>query len=175
MAFDPYLWRNRIQAAFLVAIGTNDEFFGLGTPNEMMEHLQNDKAFLAIDNLPHTWVSQKHLAAWRMWLMHTFEAEKIPKVEMRSESTETELKVSATVVFDEALEHIRLYYAYNPNNDWRFSRWEWQDMTPGDEKYLGLLRRKPREHLAYYVEVGHRGPGGLGYVSSLVETLRFYQ
>ena len=175
MAFDPYLWRNRIQASFLVAIGTNDEFFGLGAPNEMIEHLQNDKAFLAVDNLPHTWVSQKHLAAWRMWLMHTFKARKIPKVEMKSESTETELKVSATVVFDGAFEHIKLYYAYNPNNDWRFSRWESQDMTPGDEKYTGLLRRKPREHLAYYVEVGHSGLGGLGYVSSLVETLRFDQ
>ena len=79
MAYDPYLWRDRIQAAFLVAIGTNDEFFGLGTPNEMMEHLPGDKAFLAIDNLPHTWVSQKHLAAWRMWLMHTFRAEKFPR------------------------------------------------------------------------------------------------
>jgi hypothetical protein len=35
--------------------------------------------------------------------------------------------------------------------------------------------KTPMENLAYYVEVGHNGPGGLGYVSSLVETLRFDQ
>jgi PhoPQ-activated pathogenicity-related protein len=175
MAFDPYLWRDRIQAAFLVTIGTNDEFYGLGTPNEMMEHLQGDKAFLAIDNLPHTWVSQKHLAAWRMWLMHSFQGRNIPQVEMRSESTERSLNVSAKVVFDGVFDHIKLYYAYNQVNDWRFARWESQDMTRRNGEYKGLLQRKPREHLAYYVEVGHSGPGGLGYVSSLVETLRFDQ
>ncbi|MBI4768263.1 MAG: hypothetical protein HY787_27310 [Deltaproteobacteria bacterium] len=175
MAYDPYLWRDRIQAAFLVAIGTNDEFFGLGTPNEMMEHLLGDKAFLAIDNLPHTWVSQKHLAAWRMWLMHTFEGRKIPKVEMRSEATATQLKVSATVVFDEDFETVKLYYAYNPVNDWRFSQWESQEMVRGDGEYTGLIQRRPGENLAYYVEVSHNGWGGRGYVSSLVETLRFDQ
>jgi len=35
-AYDPYIWRDRIRASFLVAIGTNDEFYGLGAPNEMM-------------------------------------------------------------------------------------------------------------------------------------------
>jgi len=175
MAYDPYLWRDRIQAAFLVAIGTNDEFYGLGTPNEMMEHLQGDKAFLAIDNLPHTWVSQKHLAAWRMWLTHVFQGRKVPAVEMRSEITATELKVSATIVFDEDLEHIKLYYAHNPANDWRFSQWKSQEMTKQDGLYTGQIPRKSGENLAYYVEVGHNGPGGLGYVSSLVEILRFDQ
>lgn len=37
MAFDPYLWRDQIQPAYLVAIGTNDEFYGLEAPNEMLE------------------------------------------------------------------------------------------------------------------------------------------
>lgn len=32
MHFDPYLWRDRIKAAYLVALGTNDEFFALGAP-----------------------------------------------------------------------------------------------------------------------------------------------
>jgi PhoPQ-activated pathogenicity-related protein len=175
MAYDPYLWRDRIQAAFLVAIGTNDEFFGLGTPNEMMEHLQGDKGFLAIDNQPHTWVSQKHLAAWRMWLMHTFQGRKIPIMEVKSEFTRTELRVSATVDFDGDLEQVRLYFAYNTTNDWRFSRWEAQELTQHQGKHTALLQRKPGEHLAYYLEVGHKGPGGIGYVSSLVETLRFDQ
>jgi len=70
--FDPYLWRDKIKASYMLALGTNDEFYGLGTPNEMINQLQGDKAFLAVDNLPHTWVSEKHLAAWRTWLAHTF-------------------------------------------------------------------------------------------------------
>ena len=48
---------------------------------------------------------------------------------MRSETTATELKVSATVIFDGDFETIKLYYAYNPLNDWRFSRWESQEMV----------------------------------------------
>lgn len=35
----------------------------------MMTLFQGDKAYLAVDNLPHSWVSEKHLIAWRMCLL----------------------------------------------------------------------------------------------------------
>jgi len=45
MAFDPYIFRKKIKAAFFIAVGTNDEFFALGAPNGMMGQLDGDKAF----------------------------------------------------------------------------------------------------------------------------------
>lgn len=33
-AYDSYIWRDQIKSSLLVAIGTNDEFFGLGSSNE---------------------------------------------------------------------------------------------------------------------------------------------
>ncbi|WP_454736484.1 hypothetical protein [Cupriavidus necator] len=41
--FDPYMWRNQMRSSFLVALGTNDEFFALGTPNSMMTEMSGDR------------------------------------------------------------------------------------------------------------------------------------
>jgi len=173
MAFDPYLWRDQIKPAYLVAIGTNDEFYGLGSPNEMMEQMQGDKAFLAVDNLPHSWVSEKHLAAWRMWLARAFYGRSIPDIAVTTSKSEKALSIKAKITGKPTIEHVRLFYAYNTTTDWRFSTWQHADMREAEGQYHGKLDRKPDEHLAYYVEVGHTGTGGLGYVSSLVEILRF--
>ena len=173
MAFDPYLWRDQIKPAYLVAIGTNDEFYGLGTPNEMLEGMPGDSAFLAVDNLPHSWVSQKHLAAWRMWLAHAFFGREIPSVAVSAQASDKVLSITVEVKSESPVEHVKLFYAYNSTPDWRFSQWQSVDMKAMYGSYAGELPRKTDEHLAYYVEVGHTGKGGMGYISSLVEILRF--
>ena len=173
MAFDPYLWRNQIKPAYLVALGTNDEFYGLGAPNEMLEAMSGDKAFLAVDNLPHSWVSVKHLAAWRMWLAHAFFGREMPSVTVSTQADDKVLSITSEVAGKSKIEHVKLFYAYNPTTDWRFREWKSVEMKSMYGSYVGELQRKADEHLAYYVEVGHTGEGGLGYISSLVETLRF--
>ncbi|TFG17940.1 MAG: hypothetical protein EU533_08020, partial [Promethearchaeota archaeon] len=37
MTFDPYIWRQQIKSSFMIAIGTNDEFTGLGAPDGMIK------------------------------------------------------------------------------------------------------------------------------------------
>jgi PhoPQ-activated pathogenicity-related protein len=173
MAFDPYLWRDQIKPAFLVAIGTNDEFYGLGAPNEMLAEMPGDKAFLAVDNLPHSWVSEKHLAAWRMWLAKAFFGREIPSVTVSTLPSDDVLAITVETKSESPVEHVKLFYATNPTTDWRFIKWQSVVMKAMYGSYVGELQRKADEHLAYYVEVGFTGKGGLGYISSLVEILRF--
>jgi PhoPQ-activated pathogenicity-related protein len=171
MAFDPYLWRDQIKAAYLVAIGTNDEFYGLEAPNEMLEQFSGNKAFLAIDNLPHTWTSQKHLAAWRMWLRYTFQGGKIPQVTTKLEKAAAVVNITVDVIFDAAPLHVRLYYSYNHSHDWRFARWNHKEMELVSNRYQSQLEAVPDSHLALYAEVEYEAMGESAYVSSLVAVL----
>jgi hypothetical protein len=66
----------------------------------MLEQFSGDKAFLTIDNLPHTWVSQKHLVAWRMWLSYIFKGAKIPQVTTKVEKAAAVVNINADVIFD---------------------------------------------------------------------------
>ena len=173
MAFDPYIWRNRITTPYFVALGTNDEFYSLGAPNGMMEKLQGDTAFLYIDNVPHTWVSQKHLAAWRMWLAHVFYERELPKIRVSTESEQSSLVVNAYVKAPSPIKGVRLFYSYNGSNDWRFAEWNSSPMKIIEEgSYTAGLALDEENNLAYYVEVEDHGKGGTGYTSSLVDIIR---
>lgn len=161
--FDPYMWRNQMRSSFLVALGTNDEFFALGTPNSMMTEMSGDKAFLAVDNLPHTWVSAKHLAAWRMWLAHTLLGRKLPPMEARGAAQGAQYAVQARVKADAPPAGVRLFYAYNPVTvDWRKAKWESVPMNRDGETYAATLALRAGDRLAYYVEVEDEGKGGTG-------------
>jgi len=173
MAFDPYLWRDQIQAAYLVAIGTNDEFYGLEAPNEMLEQFSGDKAFLAVDNLPHTWISRKHLAAWRMWLRYTFQGAKVPQVTTKLEKAGAFVNVTADVIFDAAPSHVRLYYVHNHSHDWRSSKWDHKEMELVSNQYQSQLEVLPDSHLALYAEVEFEDMGEPAFVSSLVTVLPY--
>ena len=121
--------------ALRCVIGTNDEFYGLGAPNEMMKMFNGDKAFLAVDNLPHTWVSQKHLVAWRMWLRHTFCGRGIPKIEVESQKSENTVRVAAAVSSPTPIQGVTLFHAYNPSTDWRFATWFGAPMASENGRY----------------------------------------
>lgn len=169
--FDPYMWRDRIKARFLVALGTNDQFYALGSSNSMLKEMSGDKAFLAVDNLPHSWVSQKHLAAWRMWLAHTFQQRPLPRIDAKGSIEADHLSVVAKVDAPTPLAGVRLFYAYNPiATDWRRAKWASVPMALGEGGYAAQLPRRSGQSLAYYVEVEDTGAGGPGYVSSLMES-----
>ena len=168
--YDPYMWRNHIRAPFLVALGTNDEFFALGTPNSMLSEMKGDRAFLAMDNLRHSWVSTKHLAAWRMWLAHSFLGRPIPGISARAHVDGAELAVQARVEAAPSPIKVRLFHAYNPlQTDWRRAHWSAIELPLVDGAYAARLPRREGQRLAWYVEVEDRGAGGAGYVSSLVQ------
>lgn len=170
--FDPYMWRDRIKSSFLVAIGTNDEFYALGSANSMLREMAGDKAFLAIDNLPHSWVSRKHLAAWRMWLAHTFMGRAIAKIEPKAVVEAGQLVVTAKLGSETHPVGVRLFHSYNAAAaDWRGARWNSVPMVEADGVFSARLPLERGRKLAYYVEVEDTGLGGPGYVSSLVETL----
>lgn len=171
--YDPYFWREKIQSSYLIAIGTNDEFYGLGAPNEMLQMFNGDKAFLAVDNLPHTWVSQKHLIAWRMWLQHTFYKRPIPGVSIGSQKSESTLRVEAKVESETDIHAVRLFYAYNTSTDWRFATWFSKTMKGSGGHYVSHLDIKKSENLACYVEVEDRFHGLSGLVSSPVSVERY--
>lgn len=168
--FDPYMWRDKIKARYLVALGTNDEFYALGSANSMLTEMRGDKAFLAVDNLTHTWVSQKHLAAWRMWLAHTFLNRHIPTIDSKAVVKEGMLLVSAKIGSETQPVSVRLLYSYNNVfADWRKAKWQSMDMQRASAEYSAQVPLKEGHKLAYYVEVEDVGQGGAGYVSSLVE------
>ncbi len=170
--FDPYMWRDKIKARYLVALGTNDEFYALGSSNSMLKEMPGDKAFLAVDNLTHTWVSQKHLSAWRMWLAHTFLNRSIPTIDARAVVNEGSLLVSAKVVSEAQPVSVRLFYSYNKASaDWRKAKWQSMGMRSANGEYAAQVPLKEGQKLAYYVEVEDVGQGGDGYVSSLVESV----
>ncbi|VWB59597.1 hypothetical protein BLA13014_02649 [Burkholderia aenigmatica] len=172
MHFDPYLWRDRIKAAYLVALGTNDEFFALGAPNSMMTEMPGDKAYLAIDNVRHSWVSTKHLAAWRMWLARTFAGRRVPRMPVvRHETAGDRLAVAARVE-PEHVSGVRLFHAFHPvSQDWRSATWQSTPMAARDGEWHAALNLRAGHNLAWYVEVEHDGAGGPGYVSSLVQNV----
>ena len=170
--FDPYMWRDKIKPSYLVTLGTNDEFFALGASNSMLTEMSGDKAFLAIDNTPHMSISPKHLAAWRMWLAHTFQNRVIPRIEAKGVADAERLRVSAKVDAQTQLVGVKLFYSYNPiAKDWRQATWESLPMDSRDGSYAASLPLKPGQKLGYYVEVEDSGVGGTGYVSSLVQTV----
>ncbi|MBZ5789683.1 PhoPQ-activated pathogenicity-related family protein [Burkholderia contaminans] len=173
MHFDPYLWRDRIKAAYLVALGTNDEFFALGAPNSMMTEMPGDKAYLAIDNVRHSWVSTKHLAAWRMWLARTFAGRLVPGTPaVRHEAAGDRLAVVARVE-PVRVSGVSLFHAFHPvSQDWRTATWQSTPMAARDGEWHAALSLRPGYNLAWYVEVEHGGAGGPGYVSSLVQIVR---
>jgi len=170
--YDAYMWRQQMKPSFLVALGTNDEFFALGTPNSMLREMSGDKAFLAVDNQRHSWVSRKHLAAWRMWLAHTFLGRPLPMIEAKGVVDGNELVVNASVRSAKPPTDVRLYYAYNPlATDWRGAKWTSMALADKGDGYAARLPRKAGQRLAYYVEVEDTGIGGAGYLSSLVESV----
>jgi PhoPQ-activated pathogenicity-related protein len=167
--FDPYMWRNNIKSTYLVAMGTNDEFYALATPNSMIKEMSGDKAFLAVDNTPHTWVSKKHLVAWRMWLAHTFLGRSIPKIKTEAKAQGSKFPITAQIDSENPPQEVRLFYSYNQTSDWRQSKWDSMAMDMKEGSYTATLDLKKGLKLGYYVEVQDTGKGGTGYVSSLVE------
>jgi len=166
--YDPYLWREKIKSSYFVVLGTNDEFFGLGTPNEMMNSLNGDKAFLAIDNTDHTYVSQKHLLAWRMWLEHNFKKRPVPEVLVEVDKTDNILLVNAKVTSQLPVKEVKLFYAYNEGTDWRFATWESVSMKTEQRIFKGNLKLLEKQALGYYVQVRDSQDG---IISSLIETI----
>jgi len=170
MAFDPYIWKKKITTPYFIALGTNDEFFGLGAPNGMMNELQGDKAFLYVDNLKHTWVSNKHLHSWRLWLAHVFNDRELPEIKMDAETKGTTVHVAANVTSANTLKKVRLYYSVNRSLDWRAAKWQAKSMELVNGSYQAHLEKIAGKHLAYYVEVeDFHEKGGTGYLSSLVK------
>ena len=106
-------------------------------------------------------------------LTYTGKRWSIPSVTVSTQADDKVLSITSEVAGKSKIEHVKLFYAYNPTTDWRFREWKSVEMKSMYGSYVGELQRKADEHLAYYVEVGHTGEGGLGYISSLVETLRF--
>ena len=173
MTFDPYLWRQQIKSSYMIAIGTNDEFTGLGTPDGMIKYFEGDKAILYIDNLPHTWTSIKHLAAWKMWLAHIYRGRNIPTIELKSETINSKLKITVIAKSSTEIRNVNLYYSFNKTFDWRFAKWEYYKMDKVNKTYNFSLNLLPDMNLAYYVEVeDFDESSGSGYVSSLVEFIR---
>ena len=173
MTFDPYIWRQQIKSSFMIAIGTNDEFTGLGTPDGMIKNFEGDKAILYIDNLPHTWTSIKHLNAWRMWLAHIYRGRDIPKIELKSETGNSTLKITVFPKSSTEIRNVRLYYSFNKTSDWRFAKWEYITMEKDNDSYICSLDLMSDMNLAYYVEVEDLDDSsGSGYISSLIEFIR---
>ena len=164
--YDPYIWRDQIKSSYFVVLGTNDEFFGIGSPNEMMTSFNGDKAFLAIDNITHTWVSDKHLAAWRMWLAYNFRQHTIPAIKVNAEKTNQTLSIRAEVKSDYQIKKVKLYYAVNDSSDWRFATWFSKPMELQNGNYTSSFDLKETQSLGYYVEVEDSKEG---LVSSLIE------
>jgi PhoPQ-activated pathogenicity-related protein len=164
--YDPYLWREKIKSAYFVVLGTNDEFFGIGSPNEMMNSLNGDKAFLAIDNTEHTYVSQKHLLAWRMWLQHSLKERLVPDVTVEVEMTENTLVVDAYVTSQLPVKAVKLFYAYNESTDWRFATWESITLMAEKGVFEGRLEIIENLTLGYYIQVKDEKDG---LISSLIE------
>ncbi len=168
--FDPYMWRSRINVPFVVTLGTNDQFYALGSANSIIKEMSGDRAFIAIDNTNHTWVSPKHLAAWRLMLAHTFFKRPFATVQAKGTLEADQLQVQAKVDTATDLKAVRLFYAYNPvTMDWRQSKWESTPMTKSDSGYAAQVPRRDGQSIGYYVEVEDTGIGGTGYVSSLME------
>nr|WP_276598340.1 PhoPQ-activated protein PqaA family protein [Roseateles koreensis] len=168
--FDPYIWRNKIKSNYLVTLGTNDEFFALGAANSMMKELRGDKAYLAIDNVKHAWVSPKHLAAWRVWLAHTFLSRGIPKIESKNSLEGDQLLIQAKTDKPASAVVVKAFYSYNKiTDDWRAAQWQSVPMTAAEGGYSTRLPLKEGFKLAYYVEVEDSGVGGTGYISSVIE------
>ncbi len=173
MAFDPYIWKKKITTPYFVALGTNDQFYGLGAPNAMMSELESDKAFLYVDNVDHTWVSRKHLHSWRTWLAHVFYDRKLPKIKVETQTNGPTLSVVADVSSPNTLKNVRLYYSVNRSLDWRSAKWEFKSMERVNGRFEAELEKVVGKNLAYYVEVeDFHDKGGLGYVSSLVQINR---
>ena len=166
--FDPYLWLDQIKPSYFVVLGTNDEFFGLGSPNEMMTSFNGDKAFLAVDNTDHTYVSPKHLLAWRMWLEYNFHHRPIPTIEVTTDQTSREFLVSAEVASLLPIKGVKLFYSYNQGHDWRFATWTSKPMKEEGHVYSTALELKDNQNLGYYVQIRDSRDG---LVSSLIETV----
>lgn len=173
MAFDPYIWRRKIQTPYMIGIGTNDEFTGLGTPDGMIKNMNTDKAILYIDNLSHTWVSKKHLFSWKMWLAHCFYDRPIPRIKLTSKRQSSIIKISAKVITDTKIDDVKLFYSFNNNFDWREAKWSSLSMKFLGNSYRITLNLKKEMNFAYYVEVeDHHDKGGKGYVSTIINFLR---
>ena len=164
--YDPYIWQDQIKSSYFVVLGTNDEFFGLGSPNEMLTSFKGDKAFLAIDNITHTWVSEKHLAAWRMWLAYNFRQREIPEIKVGIVKKSKLISFKSTIKSAWPLKGVKLYYAYNDSADWRFATWFSVPMEPEGGIFKAKLDLKENHNLAYYVEVEDSQNG---LISSLIE------
>ncbi|HOK13286.1 MAG TPA: hypothetical protein PK221_13555, partial [Ottowia sp.] len=114
--------------------------------------------------------STKHLAAWRMWLAHSFLGRPIPGISARAHVDGAELAVQARVEAAPSPIKVRLFHAYNPlQTDWRRAHWSAIELPLVDGAYAARLPRREGQRLAWYVEVEDRGAGGAGYVSSLVQ------
>jgi hypothetical protein len=164
--YDPYLWREKIKSSYFVVLGTNDEFFGIGSSNEMMNSLKGDKAYLAIDNTEHTYVSQKHLLAWRMWLQHSLKKRQVPRVTVEVKQTDNTLVVDAHVTSQLPVKEVKLFYAYNESTDWRFATWEGVSLAAEGGTFKGRLELLENKTLGYYVQVKDEEDG---LTSSLIE------
>ncbi|GAA3469835.1 PhoPQ-activated protein PqaA family protein [Nonomuraea roseola] len=165
--FDPYFWRETITTPWFVVNGTNDPFFAVDVA-QTMRHAHGPTTVLAVDNLTHTWVSQKVLAAWRMWLAHLAHGHDLPALEVRGERSARELVVTARAGGPATT--VRLVTARNRGMDWRSAAWSMTRLhLEADGEYGGRIPLPPDENLAWYVEVQSGDPADPGFVSNAVK------
>ncbi|MEU1387781.1 MULTISPECIES: PhoPQ-activated protein PqaA family protein [unclassified Nonomuraea] len=164
--FDPYFWRESITLPWFVVNGTNDPFFAVDV-TQTMRHAQGPTTVLAVDNVGHTWVSQKILEAWRMWLAHLAAGRAVPGLEVTAEREAGHLAVRLRACGP--VTAARLVTATNRGDDWRSVPWSTTTLAAvGPGRHEGLIALPEDDNLAWYVEAETGDPTGRGFVSNAV-------
>ncbi|MFF2133128.1 PhoPQ-activated protein PqaA family protein [Streptomyces olivochromogenes] len=166
--FDPYFWRDSLTTPWLVVNGTNDPFFAVDVA-QSMRHAKGPTTLVAVDNVTHTWASQKILAAWRMWLDHLANGRPLPTLEnLTVDRSSDHLTVTTRTNTPNTAAHLAT--AGIRGTDWRQAKWSLTSMTQtADGTYRVSVPFPADTSMAWYVELRHGSPSDPGFVTSAVK------
>jgi PhoPQ-activated pathogenicity-related protein len=171
---DPYRFRERLRdKRILYAAGTNDRLFPAVSDRVFLPEMGENVRILLVPNTGHTPGTPQHLAAWRMWLAHTFGGRDVPLIRVEAHRRADSLAILARVQTRTAVEAVTVWHAADERGAYRDVKWEATPLAPRDGVYRGVIPAPLERYTAWFVEVRDNDPETVpGIVTSGMQEAR---
>lgn len=156
---DPYNLRERLAGKqILYARGTNDPLSHVASDGAFLSQMPEGVRVLLVANVGHTPATSRHLAAWKMWLAHTFAGREVPNVDISAHRDGERVELLARVGSSTAVRAVRLWSADDPRGAYLDARWQASELVRTQDGYAGTIRAPADRYTAYFVEVEDEDP-----------------
>ena len=156
---DPYALRERYAVKqILYARGTNDPLAHVASDRAFVSQMPAGIRVLLVANAGHTPATPRHLAAWKMWLAHTFAGRDVPSIAVWSRRNGERLELRARVDTRTRVRAARVWSTEDARGAYLQAHWKASELVRTEEGYAGEIEAPADRYMAYFVEVEDDDP-----------------